>query len=231
MEGPSRFPKSGLVLRSFVALSISMATMPMILSAISHFLILLSIFSLPGTYADGTVSLTNEPAFSSVRNCVQDCLNCNEYWYQNCPGGAIGILYFLTCNNLDSCFCRTDFESSVSSYLTSCINEQCSTHDIDLSAGMSLYNGYCGFGGATIDNYPGQPTSNSPNTIAGTTTLPASPGSTPTAVVFSTVTATSDSSKLSISMSEWPLKIMVVLTLAALVNGGADVLCTRVLMC
>jgi hypothetical protein len=226
MEPPFHFPKSSLVLRGFVALGIRMTSMPTISSAVSHFLILLSILSLPGTYADGTVSLTNEPAFSTVRACVQDCLNCNEYWYQNCPDGAIGILYFLTCNNLDSCFCRTDFESSVSSYLTSCINQACSTHDIDLSAGMSLYNGYCGFGGATINNYPSQPTSNSPNIIDATTTLPASPGSTPTVVVFSTVTSTSDSSTFATSISEWPLKIMIVLTLAALVNGCSELLCT-----
>lgn len=178
--------------------------------------LLLSYFSfLPKTHADGTVSLQVAPAFSSVRPCVQFCIGgC-----QGCPG----ILGFLQCNNLDSCFCRTDFESSVSTYLTSCINVQCSTHEIDLSAGVSLYNGYCGIDGATLNNYP---TSSSANKVAGTTTLPVSPGSTPTVVVVSTATSTSGSSTLATSMSEWPIKMMVVPVLAALVLSSANLLCT-----
>jgi hypothetical protein len=179
--------------------------------------LLLSYFSsLPKTHADGTVSLQVAPAFSSVRPCVQACVG-------ECPGCGEGIVGILGCNNLDSCFCRTDFESSVSTYLTSCINVQCNTHEIDLSAGVSLYNGYCGIDGATLNNYP---TSSSANQVAGTTTLPVSPGSTPTVVVVSTATSTSGSSTLATSMSEWPIKMMVVPVLAALVLSRANLLCT-----
>ncbi|PMD67365.1 uncharacterized protein K444DRAFT_606308 [Hyaloscypha bicolor E] len=181
--------------------------------------LLLSYFSsLPKTHADGTVSLQLAPAFSSVRPCVQNCIDGDGF-----GGCCAGVLGLIGCNNLDSCFCRTDFESSVSSILTSCINVQCNTHEIDLSAGVSLYNGYCGIDGATLNNYP---TSSSANQVAGTTTLPVSPGSTPTVVVVSTATSTSGSSTLATSMSEWPIKMMVVPVLAALVLSRANLLCT-----
>jgi hypothetical protein len=50
---------------------------------------------------------------------------------------------------------------------------QYSTYDADLSTGVPLYNGYYGFNGATLNNYP---TSSSANKIPGTATPLASLG-------------------------------------------------------
>lgn len=174
---------------------------------------------LPMTHADGTVSIANQPAVQRARPCVQNCLWCGEYWLLNCAGGingAIGIVNILSCNNLDSCACRTDFESSISSYLTTCVNTQCNANTNDLSTAVSLYNGYCGIGGATLDNYPATTAA-----VAGTTTLAATPGSTPTVIVYSTVI--SSSSKFATTMSKWPLMIAVALVIV--VASSADLWC------
>lgn len=163
--------------------------------------------------ADATVSIANQPAYSRLRPCAQPCIWCGEYWLINCPGGAVGINNALTCNGLDSCFCRTDLQGSAASYLTTCINSQCNTNDVDVSAGVSLYDGYCGVDGATLDNYPTTGTA-----AVGTTTLTATPGGTPTVVVYSTVLA--GSSTVVTSTSKWTLRIAVALAFAA--ASGVD---------
>jgi len=182
---------------------------------IFHLLIFFCIL-LARTHADGTVSIANQPAVTRARPCVQACLWCGQYWLINCAGGAngaIGIGNIVSCNNLDSCVCRTDFESSISSYLTTCINAQCNANTNDLSTAVSLYNGYCRIDGATLDNYPATTAA-----VAGTTTLAATPGSTPTVIVYSTVI--SSSPKLATTMSKWPLIIAAALVIV--VASSAD---------
>jgi hypothetical protein len=174
---------------------------------------------LPNTHADGTVSIASQPAVQRARPCVQNCLFCGEYWLLNCAGGAngaIGIVNIVSCNDLDSCVCRTDFESSISSYLTTCVNTQCNSNTNDLSTAVSLYNGYCGIDGATLDNYPATTAA-----VAGTTTLGATPGGTPTIIVYST--AVSSSSNLATNTSKWPL--MIAGALVIVVASSADLWC------
>lgn len=129
----------------------------------------------------------------------------------NCPGGAIGLNNALGCNDLDSCFCRTDLQSSAVSYLTTCINSQCSTNAIDVSADVSLYDGYCGVDGATSDYYP-----TTTAVSVGTSMSAATPGSTPTATIYRTVVI--GSATVATSTTEWPLRIAVALALAVAID-------------
>ncbi|OCT51484.1 hypothetical protein CLCR_08864 [Cladophialophora carrionii] len=179
--------------------------------------------------AESTVSITAQPAFSSVRPCVQHCIWCGEYWLANCPGSAIGLNNVLSAG-LDSLFCRTDLQSSASSYLTSCIYSGCTTNTVDLQDGLSLYNGYCHIDGASLNDYPtltsssespttspksgssaDTETSTTLTTVDGNPSSPsessratseASPGNTPTTVVTSTVTATSEPSSTAARSSD-----------------------------
>ncbi|EXJ58513.1 hypothetical protein A1O7_05939 [Cladophialophora yegresii CBS 114405] len=191
-----------------------------VLALIIQIILVFTTSCIQTSQADSTVSITAQPAFSSVRPCVQHCIWCGEYWLINCPGSAIGLNNVLSAG-LDSLFCRTDLQSTASSYLTSCIYSGCTTNTVDLQDGLSLYNGYCHIDGASLNDYPtltssskspttsqtapsadtktattlttvdGNPSSTSDSSRA---TSEASPGNTPTTVVTSTVTATSEPS-------------------------------------
>jgi hypothetical protein len=180
--------------------------------------------------AASTVSITAQPAFSSVRPCVQHCMFCGEYWLVNCPGSAIGLNNVLSDNGLDALYCRTDLTSTASSYLTSCIYSGCATNTVDLEDGLSLYKGYCHIDGASLDNYPtltsttssstthptGAVTSTKVVTVEGQSSSASnpsptesklSPGNTPTIVVTSTETVTSAPSSTAQRSSECPLTL------------------------
>lgn len=47
----------------------------------------------------------------------------------------------------NACYCRTDFASSASSYLTSCISDGCSRAsgniDSEINTALAIYDGYC----------------------------------------------------------------------------------------
>jgi hypothetical protein len=196
----------------------------------SLLLLYLALASHP-TQADGPISIQSEPAFGSARPCGQNCLYCGQYWLVNCD--ATPLLDVLSCVDLDSCYCRTDLQSSASSYLTSCIASGCSGNTVDIATGISLYNGYCHIDGATLDNYP-TPTGaatvvetsalsaapgNSPIVVVySTVTLPAAPGTTPTVVVYSTVISAT-STVLSLT-SKWFLGAAV--AVAAVFASGVE---------
>jgi hypothetical protein len=79
------------------------------------------------------------PAYSLQRACVQGCL-----------AGEYAVAYDLNCPQLNACVCRTDLQSQVSTYLTSCVNAGCSTNPPDLSSAVELYDSYCSMNGYPI---------------------------------------------------------------------------------
>jgi hypothetical protein len=162
--------------------------------------------------ANPSISIQNQPAYSGVRPCVQDCLYCGEFWFANCLGGNPGLNNFLSAQSLDALYCRSDLQSSASSFLTGCMDSLCDANSVDLSDGISLYNGYCSIGGASLNNYP-------TTTLGGggTITLSASPGSAPTVVIYSTVI--SGSTRITISSCEWSWYLVV---LGVAVVTGTD---------
>jgi hypothetical protein len=185
----------------------------------------LSLLFVPSTRAADSISITAQPAFTQVRPCVQNCLFCGEYWLINCPNHADGLNNILSAG-IHSIYCREDLRSTASSYLTSCIASisGCS-NTIDVGDGISLYNGYCKIDGAELEILPSvdasttkeDPVTTTPTrkpsieTITAptstpppdTVTLDASPGSTPTVVVYTTVI--DGSSRRVTITSEWLL--------------------------
>jgi hypothetical protein len=144
-------------------------------------------------FAGSTLSIQSQPAYTSQRDCVKNCLYCGEYWLQNCDATPLAAVIGCYDDQVDSCYCATDLQSSASSYLTECIYSGCSGDPTDVSIGVSLYDGYCGIGGATLDNYPVITSTSMP----GSTPTPV-PGSAPTAVsATSTQTPSPKSNSLS----------------------------------
>ncbi|OCL01288.1 hypothetical protein AOQ84DRAFT_404163 [Glonium stellatum] len=107
------------------------------LNTISIFLI--PLFSHFAAASGGTVSITQFPAFSTQRYCVQECI------YSGRTNGAPPLPWSLSCNQpySDSCMCRTDLASSASSMLADCINSACSDSPPDITSAQSLYSAYC----------------------------------------------------------------------------------------
>lgn len=107
------------------------------LNSISFFLI--PLFSHFSTASGGTVSITQFPAFSTQRYCVQECI------YSGRTNGAPPLPRSLSCKlpYSDSCMCRTDLASSASSLLADCISSACSDSPPDVTSAQSLYSAYC----------------------------------------------------------------------------------------
>ena len=91
----------------------------------------------------GSVTITSLQGFRDLRGCARSCLYSGH--------GDLGEQ--LECGDdglrtpyLNTCFCRSDLTSDGSSYLTSCINEGCTTNSVDLSQAIRVWNSYCRFG-------------------------------------------------------------------------------------
>ncbi|KAF3924686.1 hypothetical protein AA313_de0206144 [Arthrobotrys entomopaga] len=72
---------------------------------------------------------------------INDCITCC-YDQQGC--GSVTILPKAIGCHLNSCICRKDaVAASATSFLKSCVSEQCQGNVIDISGGVQAYNDYC----------------------------------------------------------------------------------------
>jgi len=138
-------------------------------------------------------TIESVPAYSLQRSCVQYCIGTGD-------GGLPGNLGCPNPNQpLNACACRTDLQPSASSFLTSCVNQWCSSDPSDLSSAISIYDSYCASNGFAIVTAPASTT--------GATSFMTIPATTPTA------TATSSSTSLTIGSSELLLIFPLVSTI------------------
>lgn len=127
---------------------------------------------------ESSVSIVSAEPYINQRSCVQQCI------YH--PGVNDDLAPFIGCNPpLNACYCRADLASSVSYFLTSCVNEGCSSHSADISLAISVYNGYC--------------RSNAPATNAA---IPTVDGAAPTATVRVVTTVLSSSNAVNGATSQ-----------------------------
>jgi hypothetical protein len=133
-------------------------------------------------HSASTVSIVSDSGYVGERTCAQNCV-----WH---VGGSDDLITFLGCSNSEgwqnACYCRSDLQSSASSFLTSCVNKACSTNPADLATAVSVYSTYCI--GAV-----GSPTAPSSQGSAATTTLGGG-SPTETVLVVTTVLSTSSAS-------------------------------------
>ena len=90
----------------------------------------------------GTVTITSLTEFQGLRQCARDCLyyGHGDLGEQlECGDDGLHTPY------LNTCLCRTDLTSDGSSYLTSCINDGCTSKRVDLLGAISVWNSYCSF--------------------------------------------------------------------------------------
>lgn len=104
--------------------------------------------------ADGTITITAAPAYSSLLPCAQECIYS---WDLGCPdvpdpiGNAIGCYDNLNagCNKvswaLDSCYCRSDLQVDAVSAISTCVMSLCTLGDSmdDFRSVSSVYTAYC----------------------------------------------------------------------------------------
>ncbi|KAK6529073.1 hypothetical protein TWF694_004291 [Orbilia ellipsospora] len=84
------------------------------------------------SYVVGTLS-----NWQFLNNCVTCC-----YDFSGC--GGVRILPDAIGCHLNSCICRKDaIATSATSFLRSCLSQQCNGNSIDISGGIGAYNDYC----------------------------------------------------------------------------------------
>jgi hypothetical protein len=97
-----------------------------------------------------TVSILEDPSFTTQRLCVQACV-----WGNGVDGPSdVGdpnpwiMEYSLQCpvqefTYQNSCFCRPDLSSIALSYISTCVSSLCTADTTDVSNAVSVYTAYC----------------------------------------------------------------------------------------
>jgi hypothetical protein len=112
---------------------------------------------------DGTITITDAAAYSSLLPCAQQCV---YKWDLGCPnvpdpiGNAIGCYQNLNagCEKvswaMDSCYCRTDLQAAAVKAIKTCVLSECTIGDsmADFSSVSMAYEGYCSGAGYTVKN-------------------------------------------------------------------------------
>jgi hypothetical protein len=181
-------------------------------------------------YADSTpyASITSLAGYKSLRACAQGCIYHDDF---GCVGDSIGQLLSCTysCSNFawDGCYCRPDLQTDAESFLSKCVSSACTIGDValDVSAVVSLYDGYCISAGYTALRAPKVVTATTTigNQFTGTTNVVASgaqltPASQPTGTVYVTIVRGSDGGTTTtwVTDSKWILGVFVALSCAIL---------------
>lgn len=112
-------------------------------------LLVYAVSSAGGNGPTATVTITNDLSYITGRGCAVGCLwNINARDYIDIKGYR-DLGFELSCGDpaINGCYCKTDYASSATSYISNCVDERCS----DLGGGLTeevktieaLYDGYC----------------------------------------------------------------------------------------
>lgn len=172
------------------------------MSYISPFLVLTVI---PGVFAQSTSAVSIQAAsdYKYLRPCAQAILYGTLY--------DSDIQNYLNCGNpiLNGCYCRPDFSSEVSVFISTQISQDCSPppYTDDLTSAESIYSNYCAtaMGLAATQTSAQAPTSAATPGASTTVVSNTQVAGTSTTVVVSTATSTSDSDAISSApmISKW----------------------------
>jgi hypothetical protein len=126
-----------------------------------------SFLSPPTNAQQAIITITDTPAYNSAASCVRNCV-----WD---VGAYHDVIVALGCTApwYNDCLCRTDGTAIASSFLSSCVNEECTAPTQDPNSAISLYSGYC---------------ANANAVSVATTTVATGTGGVPTTAVGSTNT-------------------------------------------
>ena len=119
-------------------------------SHLQSYILLLVVSPLPWRcFADDIVTIKNTPEYQRQRACVQACL-----W--GFPTGG-DLMTNLGCTSpwYESCLCRDDLSPTASSFLTKCVNRDCSTAAYDRTGSLGLQWLLWPSATATGDNHVG----------------------------------------------------------------------------
>jgi hypothetical protein len=102
---------------------------------------------------DETVSIETFPAYKDLRGCATCC-------FRQCSAECLFIIGdVISCGHgdiycgqdaLDSCFCRSDLQATVETYISKCVFTACSSNLNDMSSAVYAYTEYCKSTGQVI---------------------------------------------------------------------------------
>jgi hypothetical protein len=113
------------------------------------------------------VSIGDYDGFQYMRPCAQGCLT---------HGGGDDIRNALGCGTINGfgqneCYCRADFQSPASTWLSKCATSRCGTSaTIDMSSVQSIYSRYCATAMAAVATANGGGTNGGGANLQGTAT-------------------------------------------------------------
>ena len=133
--------------------------------------------STPGALAP--VSLRGEVAYSVARPCAAGCLIYNGIYACQVAGYYYDLGVELACGRcgpINNCYCSTKFGSSATSYISSCVSQNCArsvdSWPEEVTSMLELYDGYC----ATANVMPASATKGATKATGGSGTTGTNPG-------------------------------------------------------
>jgi hypothetical protein len=118
----------------------------------AHFLCLLTLVLLSNPMSSASVG-TSPQTLAGFNNVYTEMLPCAQgcfyQWAGACSYDLVGQV--LSCNPnciswaSNDCYCRTDYQSIATSYLSKCVSKSCSLGDNanDITSATNLYDDYC----------------------------------------------------------------------------------------
>ncbi|KAK3899394.1 hypothetical protein C8A05DRAFT_36986 [Staphylotrichum tortipilum] len=116
-------------------------------------------------------SLAAMPEYTSQPPCATGCFYQREGACSNdLVGATLGCAADCISWASNDCYCRTDYQSLATAYLSSCVSKACTKGEnkVDIAAATSLYGAYCRKAGYTP---PPEPTATGDETAQSVATV------------------------------------------------------------
>ncbi|CEL05796.1 hypothetical protein ASPCAL06911 [Aspergillus calidoustus] len=84
-----------------------------------------------------TVTLSEDPAYETLRPCAQSCFFAGVY---DRVANVLGCTTDPDPEN--ACYCRPDLQSAATDFLEDCVDESCG-QNMDVTSALSIYSAYC----------------------------------------------------------------------------------------
>jgi hypothetical protein len=115
--------------------------------------LLLLLYLLVGTTAgqqDGLVTIYENPNFSSLRQCAQNCFVITQVSTRDLLGPKMRCSISTVKSSklaMNNCYCRPDLRTDAHDFISSCVSTKCPFNENDIVTAQFVYDDYCSSNG------------------------------------------------------------------------------------
>jgi hypothetical protein len=121
--------------------------------SVRGFWVLLLLFLLASITAgqqDGLVTIYENPTFSSLRQCAQNCFVITQVSTRDLLGPKMRCSISTVKSSklaMNNCYCRPDLRTDAHDFISSCVSTKCPFNENDIVTAQWVYDDYCSLNG------------------------------------------------------------------------------------